>query len=223
MCENCVEIPEELAAKCTIHNNSVTGNEKVDTFQSELGRKLDVIKSMEMAQNTLRELIDDKDETIRSQKQIEGIQNDIDTDTDNTRLKLEEACEIITGEEMAILSVSHSAVGDSQVVELTQQLESERQNKLVLAKKLEKQGLITKATELAFSNQTELINAKNEIIQNFKIIISQHKKNACSCQPLNEGDLTSHLEPTNSRTENKNGVQDCFDFIKIHATNGVLN
>ena len=119
-CENCVEIPEELAAKCIIHNNSVKGNEKVDTFQSELGRKLDVIKSMETAQNTLRELIDDKDEMIRNQKQIiEGIQNDIDTDTDNTRLKLEEAREIITGkdkvldkykEEMAILSVSLSAV-----------------------------------------------------------------------------------------------------------------
>ena len=115
---------------------------------------------------------------------------------------------------MAILSVSHSAVGDSQVVELTQQLESEKQTKLVLSKKLEDQGLITKATELAFSTQTELINAKNEIIRNFKIIISQHKKDA----------LMSHLEPTNSRTENKNGVQDCFDFIKIHATNGaVLN
>ena len=63
-------------------NNSVKGNEKVDTFQSELGRKREVIKSMEMAQNTLRESIEDKDETIRSQKQIiEGIQNDIDTDT----------------------------------------------------------------------------------------------------------------------------------------------
>ena len=34
--------------------------------------------------------------------------------------------------------------------------------------------------------------------------------------------MTSHLEPTNLRTENKNGVQDCFDFIKIHATNGVV-
>ena len=89
------------------------GNEKVDTFQSELGRKRDVIRRMEMAQNTLRELIDDKDEMIRSQKQIiEGIQNDIDTDTDNTRLNLEEAREIITGkdevlnkykEEMAIV------------------------------------------------------------------------------------------------------------------------
>ena len=108
------------------------------------------------------------------------------------------------------------------MVELTQQLESERQNKLVLAKEPEDQGLITKATELAFSTQTELINAKNEIIQNFKIIISQHKKDACSCRPLNEGDLTSHLEPTNSRTENKNGVQDCVDFIKIQATNGVV-
>ena len=40
--------------------------------------------------------------------------------------------------------------------------------------------------------------------------------------PLNEGDLTSHLEPTDSRTENKNGVQDCCDFIKIQATNGVV-
>ena len=177
-------------------------------------------------------MINDKDEMIRSQKQmIEGIQNDIDTDTDNTRLKLEEAREIITEkdkvldkykEEMAILIVSHLAVGGSQVVELTQQLESQRQNKQVLTKKLEDQGLITKATELAFSTQTELINAKNEIIQNFKIMISQHKRDACSCWPLNEGDLTSHLEPTNSRTENNNGVQDCFDFIMIHATNGVV-
>ena len=24
------------------------------------------------------------------------------------------------------------------------------------------------------------------------------------------------------RTENENGVEDCFDFIKIHATNGVV-
>ena len=36
----------------------------------------------------------------------------------------------------------------------------ERQNKLVLAKKVEDQGPITKATELAFSTQTVLINAK---------------------------------------------------------------
>ena len=52
------------------------------------------VNVMEMAL-VLRKLIEDKDEMTQSQKQIiDGIQNDIDTDTDITRLKLEEAHDI---------------------------------------------------------------------------------------------------------------------------------
>ena len=44
--------------------------ERIDTFQSELERKCDVIKSMEMVHNTFCELIEDKGEMIQSKKQI---------------------------------------------------------------------------------------------------------------------------------------------------------
>ena len=54
LCKSCANIPEELTAKCMI-----TG---IDTFQSELERKCDVVKSMEMVHNTLRKLIADKDD-----------------------------------------------------------------------------------------------------------------------------------------------------------------
>ena len=180
---------------------------------------------MEMAHNTMRDLIENKNDVIESQKQIiKGIQNDTDTDTDSTRSKLEEARDIIVqkdivldkcNEEIASLVESLSSVGDRKMEHLTHQLESERQLNQDMAKKLEDQVIITNKTELAFSTQTDLVNAKNDIIA------------GSSCLQLHEGDLTSYLEansPSNSRTENNNGVQDSCEFIKAHATNGaVLN
>ena len=176
----------------------------IDRLRSELERKCDVIKSMEMAHNTMRYLIEDKNDVIESQKQIiKDIQNDTDTDRDSIRSKLEEARDIIVqkdivldkcNEEIASVEESLSSVGDRKMEHLTHQLESERQLNQDMVKKLEDQVIITNKTELAFSTQTNLVNAKNDIIQNLKIIIAQHKKEAGSCLQLHEGDLTSHLE-----------------------------
>ena len=96
-------------------------------------------------------------------------------------------------EEIATVEESLSSVGDRKMEHLTHQLESERQLNQDMAKKLEDQVIITNKTEFAFSTQTDIVNAKDDIIQNLKII-AQHKKEAGSCLQLHEGDLTSHLE-----------------------------
>ena len=84
------------------------------------------------------------------------------------------------------------------------------------------QILITKKTELAFNTQTELVIAKNEIIENHKFIIWQLKKQASDSTREVTQNLTSHIIANIGVIENINGVQDCCEFIRVHATNGVL-
>ena len=70
----------EVRKKCTVKNTTPNKTEATNNLESELDIKNSVIKSMEVAHNTLHDLIEDKDEIIRSQKTIiEGVQKDLET------------------------------------------------------------------------------------------------------------------------------------------------
>ena len=60
--------------------------------------------------------------------------------------------------------------------------------------------------ELAFETQKDLIKSKEEIIENMKLIKSL------------SNDAQSEME----QQELKQGVYECIEFLKYHATNGVL-
>ena len=63
---------------------------------------------------------------------------------------------------------------------------------------LENQSIILKKTELALDSKTELINAKNEIIENLKIVVDQFLINA---PRPNEHTLTSEVDTINEQTD----------------------
>ena len=60
--------------------------------------------------------------------------------------------------------------------------------------------------ELAFETQKDLIKSKEEIIENMKLIKSL------------SNDAQSEIE----QQDLKQGVYECIEFLKCHATNGVL-
>ena len=151
------------------------------------------------------------------------MQKDVDPDINSTCINLGEARNLIIQNDMElgkckmeITKLSENTTSHDGRLELEHQLEYEEEVNKDLVKKLWDQIFISKKTELAFNTQTELVSAKNE-----KVIIEQLKKEASASA---RDDLTSHIIVNNGGIENKNknGVQDCSDYIKVHAANGVL-
>ena len=93
---------------------------------------------------------------------------------------------------------------------------------------------------MAFDTQNSLLNAKDEIIENQKIIIGQRKlvnSHQPSLDPddVTSDDLNSHINVNKgadlihtshpvsiSEKTSKNGVEECCEFIKAHVVNGVI-
>ena len=67
-------------------------------------------------------------------------------------------------------------INTDKLDELAHLLENEKHVNWNLERKLDDQVLITKKTELAFSTQEKLVNAKNEIIENLRLISQQQKE-----------------------------------------------
>ena len=105
-------------------------------------------------------------------------------------------------------------------MELERKLEYEKEVNKDLVKKIGDQIFITKKTEVAFNTQTELVNAKNEIIENHKFIIEQLRKET-SARELTQN-LTSHLNSNVAGIDNKNGVKENCEFIEVHGKNGAI-
>ena len=74
-----------------------------------------------------------------------------------------------------------------------------------LIKELESQTSLTKGMELAVETQKDIIKAKEEIIENMKLVKSL------------SNDAQSEME----QQDLKQGVYECIEFLKCHATNGV--
>ena len=105
-------------------------------------------------------------------------------------------------------------------MELERKLEYEKEVNKDLVKKIGDQIFITKKTEVAFNTQTELVNAKNEIIENHKFIIEQLRKET-SARELTQN-LTSHLNSNVAGIDNKNGVKENCEFIEVHGKNAAI-
>ena len=211
----------------------VSGSKFIDRLQNDLGSKCNVIRSIELAHNTLRDLITNKDELIQSQKTIiEGIQKDVETlnERDNAEdiiaskdLQLEK-CK----NEIVSLRRNSTSTSNHELEELRRQLELEKQINQDMVKKLEDQTVIGNKTELAFDAKTELVNSKNEIIETFKSIVEQYKKEPCRCKKVPENGMTSDTICGNTERSDeqemktKKGVKECNEFLEVYATNDAI-
>ena len=211
----------------------VSGSKFIDRLQNDLESKCNVIRSIEVAHNTLRDLINNKDELIQSQKTIiEGIQKDVETlnERDNAEdiiaskdLQLEK-CK----NEIVSLRRNSTSTSNHELEELGRQLELERQINREMDKKLEDQTVIVNKTELAFDAKTELVNSKNDIIENFKTIVEQYKKEPCRCKKVPEIGMTSDTICGNTERSDeqemktKKGVKECNEFLEVYTTNDAI-
>ena len=122
------------------------------------------------------ELSKDKDELISSQKALIDGMHKVDADINSTRKKLGDSRDLIIHKDaeldkckMEIIKLSENSTSPDGRLELEHQLEDEKDANNDLVKKLRDQILITKKTKLAFNTQNELVNAKNEIVENHKV------------------------------------------------------
>lgn len=87
---------------------------------------------------------------------------------------------------------------------------------------LENQSIILKRTELALDSKTELINAKNEIIENLKIVVEQFKKDA---PRSNQQTLTSEVDTQTDEDDLTSpipGLQESVLCLRNMALHGVI-
>ena len=223
VCESCVEVPESLTEKCTSSISNEKQNDESDRLREEVESKCKLITSLETAQDTLGELINDKDALIESQKEILGSLHDNKIDmTESSLLKLDQALKKNELKNVMINDLqkeTQSLNSDFEV--LKKEYESEIQSRKNIQLRLQDHVQIVKKAELAFNAKADLVIAKNEIIDNLKNILKLRKVECQETPPPVDVDLTS---PENSDTQKnlKNGVNECCEFIEIHATHGVL-
>ena len=218
ICERCVDTPEDLPDKCrkgNQHEYDLKNPENINMLQREIDEKNKILASINMAYDTQKRLIEDKDELISTQKAI--ILSLSRGDKDNT---LNNSSEIIAqrdlklellAKEMEDLKSSKNSNTDISNIEkkfkdMEEKLRVEALCKNDLIKELESQTSLTKGMELAVETQKDIIKAKEEIIENMKLIKSL------------SNDAQSEME----QQDLKQGVYECIEFLKCHATNGVL-
>ena len=69
-CASCIIIPDNLLQKCILDNDTNDSDPASDKYREEIKSKCKIIRSLEEAQTTLQELINDKDTLIANQKEI---------------------------------------------------------------------------------------------------------------------------------------------------------
>ena len=95
---------------------------------------------------------------------------------------------------------------DEKVIQINEQLESEEGKNAILSQKLSDAVLLNQRTMLAFDSQKELVDAKNEIIENLKKEISNIKHASSYSQPLLDKRVTNLT--SNSSNHNIELVKD---------------
>ena len=113
--------------------------------------------------------------------------------------------------DLSYLKNRSTSTHSNDMVELIDQLELLKHSN---------QNLILQKTELAFNTKNELLEAKEEIIGNLKMIIEQLQKEICKQVT---GDVNPILSNANVSSDQLTpGVADCIDFLKCHVNNGVI-
>ena len=233
ICSLCVDISEkmrktmletmdELSSDCTL----------TDKLQKELKNSKEVIRSTEKACDTLRKLASDKDEVIAQQKIIIDScrcrSKDYNEELTNLRKKLEEANNLIDERNFELRDTKEllvekksEEVGANGNCKLEKELTKSLLLNEDLRNKLRIQVTITKKTELAFNTQTELVETKEELIKNQRIVI-EHMKRA-------QEENTNLIDTTSNETEHPSvpGLHEsvlCMTNLALHGVilNGFL-
>ena len=239
ICQDCSKRSKEIV---TNNENELGKTEKDDNLKllsenrlrEDITRKIEVIKSMELAHSSLNKLVEDKDETIGNQKTIIDSLQKQNNILENAKTDLIDARKIISLKNAEISKRQEEAeliktgADPDQIIVLNAQLESLKEANEILTSKWKDQTLITTKTELAFDTQNKLIASKSEIIENLKLIISQNKNGACSPQTDEEiASTAKNMTSQNSVQKNIPGFEEsviCLSNIALHglAVNGLL-
>ena len=83
----------------------------------------------------------------------------------------------------------------------------------ILEKRIEDQAMIISKADLAIQTKCELVNAKDEVINNLKTILDLRKA---------DSPRENVVEVTAVPETLKHGIKECCEFMEVHATNGVV-
>ena len=122
-----------------------------------------------------------------------------------------------------LTSESADMVPRSKVVELTDHYDAKIK---VMSDDMEAKAELNRKTESALQAKDDLLAAKDEIIDGLKIIAEINKINATT--PDDTGstpvadEVTSNYEVQEKDTTQNGSIQECCEFIQIHAKHGVI-
>ena len=180
------------------------------------------MKSLEITRTTLKQLISDKDALIASQEErLQSLVKTHKTITTDT-MELDEARKVIIQKDAEINHhkndieklnmVTHE--WSKEFEDLKKKYEAENTHRKILEKRIEDQTVIASKAELAFNSESELVQAKDEIIENLKTILVLRKD--LNHEQSTTEDALLRLE------DSKNGIKKTCKFIEVHATNGAI-
>ena len=174
--------------------------------ESERNDLQKVIKTMEQTQQSLNEMIADKEELINNQRKvIDELQSKSDLSITSEDLK--EVRDIVAIKETEVSScqdeiqrlkqiVAESESNVARDAEIASKLQAEKDKNVALEKRLDDQITITNKTEMALKTQEKLTAAKVDLIENLKATISQGQAPSCSEQGEEGQNLTSNINRT---------------------------
>ena len=222
VCESCCEeLTTDFAIKCNYIGVKETTDEVLDktiNVRTEEGDStIELIKSLKKTKKTLQDLISDKDEIIESQKELLKVKSL------EKNIKVGTMVEKESNEIDMTLNEKYDAAVNVELANLTRQLGSAEQRYTDMGKKLEDQALILHKTELAYESQTELLNAKSEIIENLKTFLEHQKNDYVS----NKQTLRSEVETVGQLGNDEltppiPGLQESVLCLRNTALHGVI-
>ena len=240
LCKDCCAGTETSSSHYPPTGN---GEKMVESLREEITDKIKIIKSLEAGQQTLNDLVEDRDTVVKSQKTIiENIKiesGEIKDDLNETRkivaIKEKEIADI----KSVLAELESAGCGKQETVkELMAKAENTEVENQILKKKLDDQTSLTKKAELAFNTQEKLTLSKCEVIENLKTIISQSKSTP-TFFPGKETQINHVTSNVSDQTETKEnggsknlresipGFQEsvlCLSSIALHGmvVNGLL-
>ena len=199
-------------------------------FQIEIEAKQKVITTLEQTQQSLNEVLADKDELIDFQKKkIEGLKENAVSETASEDLKevrdiiaIKDAEVLSSQEEIQRLKQQIAQLNSNNAEDISTQLLSAKAENDTLVKKLEDQITITAKTELALKAQERLIASKVELIENLKQTTPQQSPSSSKSRKNEKHNLTSdNTASTNNQDGEKSpGMEElivCLSSIVIHG------
>ena len=235
VCESCCEeLTTDFAIKCSYIGVKETKDEVLEktlNVRTEEGEsRIEVIKSLKKTQKTLQDLICDKDEIIESQKEllkVKSLEKNIKVSTmvekESNEIDKKRNRDMPSKLDSQTLNEKNDAAVNVELANLTCQLSSAEQRYTDMGKRLEDQALILHKTELAYESQTELLNAKNEVIEHLKTFLEHQKNDSAS----NKQTLRSEVETVGQLANDEltppiPGLQESVLCLRNTALHGVI-